>query len=59
VADSPGIGGSHAQRELFEDALIVAWLRSGQQERAAALLRRRLATRPSARDRDWLSMAAG
>jgi hypothetical protein len=52
VADSPGIGGSHAQRELFEDALIVAWLRSGQQERAAALLRRRLATRPSARDRD-------
>ena len=26
----PRIGGSHAQREVFEDSLIVAYLRSGQ-----------------------------
>jgi tetratricopeptide (TPR) repeat protein len=54
LADLPRIGGSHAQRELFEDTLIVAQLRSGQSDKAAALLRARLARRPSARDRAWL-----
>ena len=54
LADLPRIGGSHAQREVFDDTLIVAELRSGQRDRAAALLRARLARRPSARDRMWL-----
>ena len=54
LADLPRIGGSHAQRELFEDSLIVACLRSGQSAKADALLRSRLARRPSARDEAWL-----
>jgi hypothetical protein len=39
LADLPRIGGSHAQREVFEDTLIVADLRSRQLEKAVALLR--------------------
>jgi hypothetical protein len=56
LADLPRIGGSHAQREVFEDSLIVAYLRSGQFGEADALLRSRLARRPSARDEAWLVM---
>jgi len=58
LADLPRIGGSHAQRELFEDSLIVAYLGSDQPAKAEALLRSRLARRPSARDRGWLATAA-
>jgi tetratricopeptide (TPR) repeat protein len=47
------IGGSHAQRELWEDTLIVACLRGGQQDKAAKLLSDRLHRRPSARDEAW------
>ena len=54
LADLPRVGGSHAQREVFEDALIVADLKSGRPENAARLLRARLARRPSTRDEDWL-----
>jgi hypothetical protein len=56
LADLPRIGGSHAQREVFEDSLIVAYLRSGQSAKADNLLRSRLARRPSARDEAWLLM---
>src|SRR5271169_6302542 len=56
LADLPRIGGSHAQREVFEDSLIVAYLRSGQSAKADTLLRSRLARRPSARDEAWLLM---
>ena len=55
LADLPRIGGSHAQREVFEDSLIVAYLGSDQPAKAAALLRSRLARRPSVRDRGWLA----
>ena len=51
------IGGSHAQREVFEDTLIQAYLRAGRFERAAALLRERLEHRHSARDLAWLGQA--
>jgi hypothetical protein len=54
LADLPRIGGSHAQRELFEDSLIVAYMGSNQSKKAATLLRARLARRPSSRDREWL-----
>lgn len=54
LVDLPRIGGSHAQREVFEDSLIVAYLRSGQSTKAAALLRSRLGRRPSTRDLAWL-----
>jgi len=48
------IGGSNAQREVFEETLVVAYLRAGQVDQAASLLRKRLGRRPSARDLTWL-----
>ncbi len=51
------VGGSHAQREVFEDTLLVAYLRSGRYEAAEALLRERMDRRPSGRDRRWLQAA--
>jgi len=56
LAELPRIGGSHAQREVFEDSLIVAYRRSGQSAKADARLRSRLARRPSARDEAWRVM---
>jgi len=53
------LGGSGAQRELFEDTLLQAWLRSGEveghAEKAGSLLSKRLARRPSVRDASWLA----
>ena len=40
------IGGSHAQRDLFEEMLIDAALRAGRSDQAKALLTDRLAHRP-------------
>ena len=53
VAELPRIGGSHAQRELWEDTLIVACLRAGYGDRAKLLISGRLHRRPSARDAAW------
>lgn len=47
------IGGSHAQRELWEDTLIVACLRGGRGDKAARLISDRLHRRPSVRDEAW------
>jgi len=44
------VGGSHAQREVFEDTLLGAYLRGGRFDKAEAMLRERLARRASARD---------
>jgi tetratricopeptide (TPR) repeat protein len=44
------IGGSHAQRELWEDTLIVAYLRAGHRDKAAKTISDRLRRRPSLRD---------
>jgi Tfp pilus assembly protein PilF len=52
------IGGSHAQREVFEDTYIVACLRAGERDKAAARLNARLARRPSPRDERWLAAAS-
>jgi tetratricopeptide (TPR) repeat protein len=52
------IGGSHAQREVFEDTYIVACLRAGERDKAAARLTERLARRPSPRDERWLAAAS-
>jgi hypothetical protein len=52
-------GGSHAQRELWEDTLIVAYLRAGYGNKAAELISTRLDRRPSARDTAWARDAAG
>ena len=51
------IGGSHAQRELWEDTLIVACLRAGRGDKAAARISARLDRRPSARDAAWARQA--
>jgi len=47
------IGGSHAQRELWEDTFIVACLRAGRGEKATQLISDRLHRRPSRRDEAW------
>jgi tetratricopeptide (TPR) repeat protein len=44
------IGGSHAQREVFEDTLLGAYLRGGRYDKAETMLRARLSRRASARD---------
>ncbi len=51
------IGGSNAQREVFEDTLLQAYLRAGRYAEAEALLRTRLGRRESARDYLWLGEA--
>lgn len=52
------IGGSGAQRELVEDMLLLALMRSGEAARAGALLDRRLHRRPSPRDKAWHGLLA-
>lgn len=52
------VGGSNAQREVVEDTLLQAYLRSGHQAQAMTLLQTRLARRPSGRDTQWLAQAA-
>lgn len=52
------VGGSNAQREVFEDTLLEAYLRSGQPGRAAPLLKARLDRRPSALDARRLAAGA-
>ncbi|MDO8411052.1 MAG: tetratricopeptide repeat protein [Phenylobacterium sp.] len=47
------IGGSGAQREIVEDTLLVALMRSGETAKARDLLDRRLHRRPSPRDTRW------
>ncbi len=51
------VGGSNAQRQVFEDTLLEAYLRAGWMEKAEALLRDRLNRRPSSRDERWLERA--
>jgi hypothetical protein len=51
------IGGSHAQRELCEDTLIIACLRAGQEQKARSLIDNRLHRRPSRRDVAWRRQA--
>jgi hypothetical protein len=48
------IGGSGAQREIVEDTLLVALMRSGEAGKAHAILNERLHRRPSPRDERWL-----
>ena len=48
------MGGSHAQREVFEDTLLEAYLRAEQFDKAEAMLDSRLKRRASVRDTFWL-----
>ena len=47
VARFVRIGGSRAQRDLFENTLLAAYFRAGRSAEAAALLERRLDRQPS------------
>ena len=49
------VGGSHAQREVFEDTLLEAYLRAEQFDKAETMLRERLSRRESPRDNFWLA----
>ncbi len=55
ASDIVRIGGSHAQREMIEDTLLVALMKSGELAKAQALLEHRLHRRPSQRDTVWWS----
>jgi hypothetical protein len=55
AAEIVRIGGSGAQREVIEDTLVVALMRSGEVAKARTLLDRRLRRRPSPRDTRWHS----
>jgi hypothetical protein len=58
AADVARIGGSGAQREMIEDTLLIALMKSGASEKARALLDLRLHRRPSPRDEGWRRRAA-
>ncbi len=48
------IGGSHAQREVFEDALLETYIRAGRYDEAKSMLDERLSRRSSVRDTYWM-----
>lgn len=58
AAEVVRIGGSGAQREVVEDTLLLALMRSGEAAKARALLDRRLHRRPSPRDTRWHGLLA-
>jgi hypothetical protein len=58
ASDVVRVGGSGAQRELVEDMLLLALMRSGEAAKAGALLDRRLHCRPSPRDKAWHGLLA-
>lgn len=51
------MGGSHAQREVFEDTLLEAYLRAEQFTEAEVMLDERLGRRASVRDTFWSGRA--
>ena len=59
AAEVARVGGSHAQRDVIEETLILALLRGGAPARALEMIRARLHRRPSPRDEAWLAMAIG
>ena len=48
------IGGSHAQREVFEDTLLETYIRAGRYDEAKTMLDERLSRRSSVRDTYWM-----
>ena len=48
------MGGSHAQREVFEDTMLEAYIRAEEFEKAELMLCSRLKQRESIRDTFWL-----
>ncbi len=59
VDQLPRIGGSHAQREVFEDTILESYIRAGRFDKAQELLHTRLKRRTSVRDEVWLGRTMG
>ena len=59
VDQLPRIGGSHAQREVFEDTILESYIRAGRFDKAQDLLHTRLKRRTSVRDEVWLGRTMG
>jgi len=57
VDDIVRLGGSQAQRMVFEETLLRAYMLSDRAEKAEAMLRKRLEHRHSGRDFFWLAEA--
>ncbi|HKV00175.1 MAG TPA: tetratricopeptide repeat protein [Vineibacter sp.] len=55
AAEVVRIGGSHAQRQVVEDTLLVALIKAGEAAKARTLLDSRLRRRPSPLDAQWLA----
>jgi tetratricopeptide (TPR) repeat protein len=53
------LGGSHAQREVFEDTLLVALIKSGDVAQARSVLDQRIHRRPSRLHDVWLAQPQG
>lgn len=51
----PLLGGSHAQREVFEDTLVETLIRAERTEEASRRLHARLQRRPSPLDQAWMA----
>lgn len=58
AGDFVRLGGSHAQREVFEDTLVHALIRAGRLEEASQILQTRLDRRPSPIDSALLTRTA-
>jgi tetratricopeptide (TPR) repeat protein len=59
LSETVRLGGSHAQREVVEDTLLVALMKGGEVGKAATLLDERLHRRPSQRDTRWRAGLTG
>ncbi len=59
AAEVARIGGSGAQREIIQDMLVLALMRSGATAKAVNLLDQRLHHRPSPRDSRWRRALSG
>ena len=59
VDQLPRIGGSHAQREVFEDTILESYIRAGRFDQAQELLNTRLKRRTSVRDEVWMGRTTG
>ena len=59
VDQLPRLGGSHAQREVFEDTILESYIRAGRFDKAQDLLHTRLKRRTSVRDELWLQRTEG
>ena len=55
----PRLGGSHAQREVFEDTILESYIRAGRFDKAQDLLHTRLKRRTTVRDEVWLRRTEG